>query len=113
MKKIILLLTICLPLLFCGCVKKIVDITVTIYGTVVDKDTQKALEGVHIQLSPGTYTKHTGSDGYYEFVDIPARQYDIYARKEGYQEDHTSINPNPGESREIIFMLKKIAMTEE
>ena len=113
MKKIILFATLCLPLLFCSCVKKIEDLTITIYGTVTDEDTHESLKEVEVSLSPGTHTnKRTGSDGYYEFVDVAVKPYTIYARKNGYQEDHRSINPTVGESVEINFSLKRMPQTE-
>lgn len=113
MKKIILWATLCAPLIFCGCVKPIADITVTIYGTVIDADTHESIKEVEISLTPGTHAnKYTGSDGYYEFSDVATKPYTIFARKEGYQEDHRSINPTAGESVEINFSLKKLRQTE-
>ena len=109
MKKYVLLATICLPLLFGGCAKRIVDLTITIYGTVIDADTHEPLKEVEVSLTPGTHmNKKTGSDGYYEFVDVPANPYTIYARKKGYEEDHRPINPTSGERVEINFSLTKL-----
>ena len=102
-----------MPLLLCGCVKKITDLTITIYGTVIDADTHEALKEVEISLSPGTHAnKKTGSDGYYELTDVPTKPYTIYARKEGYREDHRYINPTSGENVEINFSLKELPQTK-
>ena len=108
MKKIILLATICLPLLFGGCAKRIVDITATIYGYVRDVDTQKPLEGARITLAPsGEVTKTTGGSGYYEFTDIEAKGYTIQVHKEGYHIDVQSVNPTPGKTIQVDFALHK------
>lgn len=107
MKKLLLLAVICLPLLFGGCAKRIVDTTVSIYGTVVDKDTQKPLNGVFVRLSPGSREKHTGDDGYFEFADLELKQYSVQASKEGYKTNYRMVNYNAGEQVELIIPLEK------
>ena len=108
MKKILLLATICLPLLFGGCAKRIVDVTATIYGYVRDADTQKPLEGARITLAPsGEETKTTGSSGYYEFTDIEAKPYTIQVEREGYHGDVQYPNPTPSTTIQVDFSLKK------
>ena len=107
MKKYLLLATICLPLLFGSCAKKIADVTVTIYGTVVDKESQMPLRGVFVTVSPGSKNKQTGDDGYFEFVDLEQRQYSVQASKEGYKTNYRQVNYNAGEKIELIIPLEK------
>lgn len=111
MKKIILLVTLCLPLLFGSCAKKIEDITITIYGTVVDADTQTPISGVLVWVSvgAGTKSKVTGIDGYFEFSDLEAnQQYTVVAQKEGYSSaDRKIVKANAGKRVEIILTLEK------
>ncbi len=107
MKKVLLLTTLCLPLLFGGCAKRIVDMTVTIYGIVVDAETDTPIEGVLVTLSPGVKNKYTENDGYFEFSDMIQQQYTLNAMKDGYKTDRKSINANPGETVEIIFSLHR------
>lgn len=107
MKKIILLATLCMPLLFGNCAKKIVDTTVSIYGTVVDAETQSPLDGVQVRLSPGTHEKHTGDDGYFEFVNLEHKQYSLQAHKVGYKTNYRMVYYNAGEKIELIIPLEK------
>lgn len=107
MKKILRLTALCMFLIFTGCAKKIVDTTVSIYGTVVDKDTQMPLKGVFVRLSPGSREKHTGDDGYFEFVDLELKQYSVQASKEGYKTNYRMVNYNAGEQVELIIPLEK------
>lgn len=107
MKRILLFATLCLSLLFGGCVKRIVDVTVTIYGTVVDAETRDPLGGVDVSIQPGLTSKSTGDNGFFEFADIEQRQYHIQAKKEGYQTNDRWVNPNPGETLEIVIPLHK------
>lgn len=108
MKNSLLLVILCMPLLFGGCVKRIVDVTVTIYGTVVDAETRDPLWGVDLSLSPGiAERRQTGDDGYFIFADIEQKQYTIQAKKTGYKTNVKSVNPNPGETVELVIPLEK------
>ncbi len=108
MKKILLLATLCsMSLLFAGCAKKIVDTTITIFGTIVDKETQMPLSGVFVTVTPGSKNKQTGDDGYFEFVDLEQRQYSIQAMKEGYAPNSRQVNYTAGEKVELIIPLEK------
>ena len=82
--------------------------TATIYGTVLDKETQEPIRGVLVTLSPGsTPSVSTGTDGKFEFADLNPQTYRIQAQKEGYRADYRSVNPTPGESVSINFLLEK------
>lgn len=107
MKRILLLLIICLPFMCTSCVKRIVDTTITVYGTVIDLETQMPIEGVSVTITPGAKNKVTGSDGYFEFVDLENRQYTLTAQKNGYSTDRKSITTVAGDNAEVTFLLKK------
>ena len=108
MKKLLLFVTLFFSLLLCSCAKPISDMTVTIYGTVQDKDTQEAIRGVLVTLSPGsTPSVSTGTDGKFEFVDLNPQTYHIQAQKEGYRTDYRNVNPTPGETVQVNFLLEK------
>ena len=107
MKKFLLLAIVCLPMLFGGCAKRIIDTTITIFGTVVDKETQMPLCGVFVTVTPGSKNKQTGDDGYFEFVDLEQRQYSVQAIKEGYKSNSRMVNYNAGEKVELIIPLEK------
>jgi hypothetical protein len=108
MKKLLLLITLCsLPFIFAGCAKKIEDVTITIYGTAVDNDTQAPIDGVLVTLIPGTKSVKTGRDGYFEFPDIETQQYTLTAQKPNYTTDRRYVNANAGERVEVTFIMHK------
>lgn len=107
MKKVLIIMVTIMPLIFSSCVKPIVDTTITIYGTVIDYETQMPLEGVSVTVTPGAKNKITGSDGYFEFIDLENRQYTITTQKEGYSTDRKSIITVAGDNIEVTFVLKK------
>ena len=108
MKKIVQLIILCFPLFFCECCGDPIPYTAKIYGTVIDNDTQKPIDGVQITLMPGVKNKYTGGDGYYEFDDLDApQQYILSVQKEGYHPDRKSVNLNPGQKEGITFALNK------
>ncbi len=107
MKKLLLLIICSLPFIFASCAKKIVDTTISIFGTVVDKETQMPLSGVFVTVTPGSKDKQTGDDGYFEFVDLEQRQYSVQATKVGYKTNTRLVNYNAGEKIELIIPLEK------
>ena len=56
-----------------------------INGSVTDKATNEAIEGVEVDLSPSTLEAQvTGSTGTYEFNDVPFGEYVLKVKKDGY-----------------------------
>lgn len=110
MKKILYLAVFCLPLFFTGCEKRIIDTTISIYGIVIDKETQLPLDGVTISIFPGVkITKVTSSDGSYEFIDLPHKsEYIIQFNKDGYEPERKYLtNPIAGESYDITISMER------
>lgn len=106
MKKFLIILC-CLPLFLGGCAKKVVNTSISIYGTVVEYGTQEPLESVLMTLTPSAKNSYTGSDGYYVFEDLNAQQYTITAQKAGYRTDRKTINLYAGEQSIVTFALHK------
>jgi len=110
MKKILLLATLCLPLLFGGCVKRVVSNTISVYGFVYDYETHEPISGVHLTLSPSGKNTDTGEDGYYAFNNVQFNHDKIVisAQKSGYETTSRTITlPKNGESQ-INFNMKKL-----
>ena len=108
MKKIFILAAICLPLLFCGCEKKIIDTDITIYGTVYDATTFNPIQGVMLTAQPGGRNCYTGSDGAFNFeAFFEPGKYTITATITGYQTDRKSVVMTSGQSTELSFALRK------
>ena len=107
MKKLVIFLTLCLPLVCTSCVKPIEDYSISIYGMVIDADTSEPLQGVLLTLIPSSKNCYTGSDGYYEFTDLEAQKYTITAQFSGYQTDRKMIILYEGEKQEVTFALRK------
>lgn len=107
MKKIFYIAFLCLPLLFNGCAKRIVNTNVSIYGTVVDAQTYAPIQGAILTLTPSSKTRYTGSDGTYQFEDLNKQQYTIRVQMPGYLTDSKTVNLSSGEREEVTFALKK------
>lgn len=98
---------ICLPFLFSSCAKKVVDTSISIYGTVVDADNSNPIQGALLTLMPSSKNCYTGSDGSYQFEDLNAQQYTITVQMGGYRTDRKTVNLVAGESAEVTFALHK------
>ena len=112
MKKLFYLAVLaCLPLLFTGCEKRVINTDVTLYGTVYDSDTRAPIQGVMITLQPSNRNAYTGSDGTYQFddLDISVKKYTVTATVEGYVTDRKflTVKDAPGETLELSFALKR------
>ncbi len=98
----------CLPLLFTGCEKRVINTGVTIYGTVYDAETFSPIHGAMLTLQPGGRSCYTGSDGAYNFEeDLEPFQYKVTAQANGYQPDWKTVNLASGGSSDVTFALKK------
>lgn len=109
MKKLMYLAVICLPLLFISCEKRIIDTSVTIYGTVVDAETNASIAGAHVSLTPSSKDCFTDDDGIYRFSDVAfnSKGYTLRVKKTGYREGTQNIHLDPGEWESVSFRLEK------
>lgn len=58
----------------------------SIYGVITDSATGDPVNNATVQLRPGGETALTGSDGSYEFLEVPVGTYSIKVTKEGYSD---------------------------
>ena len=83
------------------------DTFCTISGTVIDLDTGDPVQQATVTLSPSGYNTYTGSDGYFEFLDLDAQQYTITVQKTGYVTNRKTISTVAGSVKEIKLTLQK------
>lgn len=107
MKKMLYLAVFCLPLFFIGCEKRIVDITGTLSGTVVEMTTGDVIAGALITLSPSGKNTFTGNDGFFEFQDLEAQQYTVTVQAEGYSTNRKTVTIVAGTTERINITLEK------
>lgn len=107
MKKLLVIMALCLPFLLSSCAKKVVETSISIYGTVVDADNNSPVQGALLTLWPSSRECYTGSDGSYQFNDLNAQQYTITVQMGGYRTDRKSVNLVAGEKTEVTFALHK------
>lgn len=91
-----------------ACGHDIEDLQGTILGKVTDSSTGESLAGCIITITPGTTSRTTGSDGYFEFQDLTPQQYEIQVRKDGYHSDTKLITIVAGQTASGDMQLKKI-----
>lgn len=111
MKKLFILAVICMPLLFAGCEKRVIDTSITIYGTVYDADTFSPIQDAEVYIQPNSKGgTRTGSDGTYQFdgLDGSVKQYTVVAKASGYKLDKRYANTSNAERKiEVSFSLHK------
>ncbi|MCR5037504.1 MAG: carboxypeptidase-like regulatory domain-containing protein [Bacteroidales bacterium] len=78
-----------------------------ITGTVYDFDTGDPIQSATVTLSPSGKSTFTGSDGFFEFLDLDNNQYTVGAQKSGYGYNNKTVNTIAGETVRIIIDLKK------
>ena len=62
-----------------------------IQGIVSNSENNEPIQGVNISLSPTGLSAVTGSDGRYEFVNLPAGQYTVQGVKSGFESNTKNI----------------------
>ncbi len=107
MKKILYLAVFCLPLFFIGCEKRIVDITGTLSGTVVEMTTGDVIAGALVTLAPSGKNTYTGVDGFFEFQDLEAQQYTLTVQATGYQTNRKTVSIVAGATERVNITLQK------
>lgn len=107
MKKMLYLAVFCLPLFFIGCEKRIVDITGTLSGTVVEMTTGDVIAKALITLSPSGKNTYTGEDGFFEFQDLDAQQYTVTVQADGYSTNRKTVTIIAGATERINVTLQK------
>lgn len=107
MKKMLYLAVFCLPLFFIGCEKRIVDITGTLSGTVVEMTTGDVIAGALITLSPSGKNTYTGADGFFEFQDLDAQQYTVTVQADGYSTNRKTVTIVAGATEKVNITLEK------
>ncbi|MCR5037505.1 MAG: DUF1566 domain-containing protein [Bacteroidales bacterium] len=111
MKRIIILSIAIVCLVLVGCKKK-KDETVSpgsIYGSVSDKATSELIAGAEVELLPLGLKTVTGSDGYFQFVQIDPGVYNLLIKKTGYEDLKTeAINVSSGQQSKRDEKLQKL-----
>ena len=78
-----------------------------IAGHIMDVDGEP-INVANVNLSPSGKHFVTGSDGYFEFLDLEPGQYTITAQKDGYTSDRQTMNVGAGEINDKIkLQLRK------
>ena len=81
----------------------------TIYGTVTDFSSGDPITNVNVRLNPRGETTLTGSDGTFQFNDLPAGSYSLSLSKNGYVDldDDYVINIEKGNSVQRAIQMQK------
>ena len=66
-------------------------LTGNIMGKVTDAATGNVMQGVSVTITPGGLSRTTGTDGYFEFLELEPKQYEIQARKTDYVTNHKTV----------------------
>lgn len=102
-----LYLTVLIPLLFIGCETRIIDITGTLSGTVVEMTTGDVIAGALVTLAPSGKNTYTGVDGFFEFQELDAQQYTLTVQATGYQTNRKTVSIVAGSTERVNITLQK------
>ena len=103
-----LYLTVLIPLLFIGCETRIIDITGTLSGSVVEMTTGDVIAGALITLSPTGKSTYTGVDGFFEFQDLDAQQYTVTVQASGYSTNRKTVTIIAGATERVNITMQKV-----
>ncbi len=78
----------------------------SISGTVVEQGVGPVQDAL-VMLKPGGQKVYTGYDGSFEFLDLEGRQYNIWAQKDGYYSDNTTVTIVAGGNVNVDLVLRK------
>lgn len=80
-----------------------------ITGKVTDSKTTQAIVGAQITTNPATSSVVTGNDGNYTIPDVKAIQYTITAKKDGYNDNTTTVTVIEGNTVNADIQLFKLS----
>ena len=91
-----------------SCTDGLVDYDVygSISGTVVEQGAGPVQDAL-VTLKNGGQKVYTGYDGSFEFIDLDGRQYNVWAQKEGYYSDNTTVTLVAGGNVNVNLVLRK------
>lgn len=105
MKKKIIIFA--LTTLFVACTPVEYDHFSTITGMVIDDEDRSPIMGADITLSPKIRKTESDIDGYFRFVDLEPDNYTIQVQKDGYDFQRKPVPLVAGETKNMIFYMKK------
>lgn len=105
----ILLTLLAFALLEQGCTKPAVEDSL-LYGYITDYATGVAIKNANVQIHPSGETTLTGSDGRYEFIDLPEGDYYLTVSKSEYTDllDDYKISLKKGKKIRRDLRIEKI-----
>lgn len=83
------------------------EIITKITGKVTDKETNKPISGAQVTTNPSSSSVNTGSDGNYTIPDLNPGQYTLTAKKEGYNDNITTVTVQEGKTVTADIQLTK------
>ena len=92
---------------FVSCDTVTYDTFGSITGTVVEMSTGDVIKGALVTLSPTGKNTYTGSDGFFEFQDLEAKQYTLTVQATGYTTDSKIVTIVAGAVERVNITLKR------
>lgn len=107
----ILLLFSCV-ILVSACTKDEEVFTGSILGKITDAETGEPMQDVTVTITPGGLSRTTGADGYFEFLDLIPKQYEIQGRKNGYKTNSKTVTVMVGSTISGDLKLSPVAQNQ-
>ena len=84
-------------LLLSACSESEADLLGSVRGRIVSMLNEEPQQGVSVTLTPGGKSTITGSDGYFEFVELTPGQYSLQAQKADFKTNYKQITVVAGQ----------------
>lgn len=84
-------------LLLGACSNSEYDLQGSVRGHIVNALDEEPIQGVSVTISPGGKSAITGSDGYFEFLDLEPGQYSLQAQKAEFKTNYKQLSVVSGQ----------------
>lgn len=97
-----------LTMILTSCAKDIADLTGNITGKVADIETNVAIEGCIVSITPTSNSTSTSNAGVYSFNDLDAGSYTLSFSKSGYESATQMVTAVAGETKTCNVFLESL-----
>ena len=81
-------------------------------GTVIDAETYDVIAGARIVLSPGNLITYSDSEGYYEFLDLEAKTYQVVATADFYADVDGEVEVLKNTKHDVTIYMQRAVVED-
>ncbi|MBQ6732511.1 MAG: carboxypeptidase regulatory-like domain-containing protein [Paludibacteraceae bacterium] len=110
MRKLTTLILLALIVIFAGCKNNNELYVGSVYGTIIDKATGKAIRNAGVELMSLGLKTVTGDDGQFEFAKVEEGKYNLFVTKSGYKDFKSNdiVVRSNNENKPVSIQIEKL-----